>query len=119
MSAPVPKISGDFGEWGAILEQLDPFKASMLEEAQVGISGNTIVISGGEVLQIFFDNPDNIAAIERAARAVTGRDCKAVFDRVEQVGTTPQGNQEQPAQISKINQFLSDVKTSGIEIKVQ
>ena len=109
-------------EWQLILENLDAYQASMLEEASVDISGKTIIISGGEVLQYFFDNPANSIAIEKAARQATGIDYKAVFDREDVAGDevviAPPIAQE-PPKIPKIEQFLSDVKESGIQLTIQ
>ncbi|MCL1832482.1 MAG: DNA polymerase III subunit gamma/tau [Oscillospiraceae bacterium] len=113
-------VNPDFPEWGAIVERLGAFEASMLEEASVGVSGDNIVVSGGDVLALFFENRNNVTAIENAAREVTGRDYKAVFNEAASQEPPPQESQtvqELPHQVTKISQFLLDVKTSGIKIK--
>jgi DNA polymerase-3 subunit gamma/tau len=125
---PISRPEGDFGNWAAILERLDAFKASMLEEASAGISGTTIVISGGEVLALQFENADFRGAIERAAREATGTDYKVVFNRVDDPDTPPFDvaptppppptpiSPEIPQSVPPINKFLADVESAGIQI---
>ena len=108
-----PSPTNVLPQWKGILKKLDPFKAAMLEEAHAGISGNTIVITGSSTLEYFFDNPDNLAAIERAARESTGTDYKVVFDKPE-----PAPDHAQSAKPIKIEQFLDDVKSSGVQITI-
>ncbi|MCL1881956.1 MAG: DNA polymerase III subunit gamma/tau [Oscillospiraceae bacterium] len=136
-----PKITGrntsqlaKWADWNVVLEKLDPYRASMLEETSAGLSGRTLVITGGEVLQHFFDNQDNIAVIERTVRETTNQDYKVVFDNIESGGfnnefskveetitvvstspAPPPAKAQSPA-VRKIELFLAEVKTAGIEI---
>jgi DNA polymerase-3 subunit gamma/tau len=119
---PAPEIKHEnvsgFSEWEKITLKLSAYQASMLEEASAGISGNTIVVSGGGVLEYFFDNHDNTSAIERAAREVTGKDYKVVFDRVERSQSSGSSSESTETKVTKVNQFLEDAKSSGIQVTI-
>jgi len=117
---PAPPVQGaDFPQWGAILERLDAFQASMLEEVAVSANGSTIVVcGGGEGVKYFFENRDNVATLERIAREVTGQDYAITYN--EQQSALPQAPPELPPeapQTSKLETFLADVKAAGIEIQ--
>ncbi|MCL1866679.1 MAG: DNA polymerase III subunit gamma/tau [Oscillospiraceae bacterium] len=134
-----PPITADapFTQWQEVLDKLDPFKAAMLEEAKTGISGNVVIIFGGATMRYFFENPDNSAILERAAREVTGKDMKVVFEQSESaafeavmtpptVAKVPTAETAEavptvptPAKVAKIDKFLDDVKSSGVQLVIQ
>jgi hypothetical protein len=102
----------------------------MLEETQAGVSGNVIVVTGSETLRGFFDNGDNLAALGCAVREVTGGEYKVVFEPTDapqfDLPPLPQFDlppePPEPPKVSKISnleRFLSDVKTSGIQITIR
>jgi DNA polymerase-3 subunit gamma/tau len=114
--------NSDFPDWQSVLERLDPFKAAMLEEAVAKLSGNVIVVTGNANLSFFFENPDNRASIEKAAREATEKDYKIVFDAGHGGSDTPPEPQPpipEPPKQSKIDQFLTDVEASGVQMTIQ
>jgi DNA polymerase-3 subunit gamma/tau len=110
---PLRRTVAPLPQWEAILERLNPFTVSMLEGACIGISGSVIVISGSDVLAMQFENVDFASAIERAAREVTNRDYKVCFESEEFTKPTQPAQSIQP---TKLEVFLSAVKTAGIQI---
>jgi hypothetical protein len=125
VTPPPITANAPFTQWQEVLDKLDPFKAAMLEEARAGISGNVVIIFGGATMRYFFENPDNSAILERAAREVTGKDMKVVFEQSESatLETVPTVEVAEavptPAKVAKIDKFLDDVKSSGVQLIIQ
>lgn len=129
---PAVRIKGSvFDKWGAVLERLDAFKAAMLEEAAAEVSGNTVTVTGNANLGFFFENLDNLNEVKKAVYDVTGTEYKILYECVdlsEQAATQRQQPVEpqpiieaQPVEaqpVSKIDQFLTDVKKAGVQLKI-
>ncbi|MCL2036907.1 MAG: DNA polymerase III subunit gamma/tau [Oscillospiraceae bacterium] len=125
-----------FAEWQSILvrlAQVDRFKAAMLEESVAGVSSNVIIVQGAETMGFFFENPGNSAILERVVREVTQRDYKVIFEVIEVKqepqakptleGLSPLQNNltaapEIQTESSKIQQFLNDVKSAGVQLQI-
>ena len=132
---PIPSVkpigatpATPFPEWQSVLDRLDAYRASMMEETAAGLSGNTVIVTGGSVLEYFFGNQDNISALTEAVQAVTGKtyaiqfrqnhtqtepDIPAEQSRLEQ-SRLEQSRLEQ----SRLEQFFTQARTRGIEVKI-
>ncbi|MDR0197264.1 MAG: DNA polymerase III subunit gamma/tau [Oscillospiraceae bacterium] len=102
-------VTGEkFGEWERVLEKLDAYRASMLEEADARLSGRTVVITGNPVLEYFFDNEENAAALTAAVREVTGSDLRVVFERGE----------ARVPNISRRDRFFGECENAGVKVNI-
>jgi len=118
---PINVKSESFPQWSEVLDRLDAYKASMLEEAGAELQDNTVVVSGSDVLQYFFDNEDNKAALIQAVNEASGKNYNVIFKQnsVNSDVIDEEKPQEPPKQESlKIEQFLADVESAGVQMKL-
>jgi len=98
-----------FPEWEAVLSGLDRFRASILENTEAALSGDTLVVTGAETLSYFFGNAGNISALEAAVFEVTGKRTDVVFRKGEVI---PKNKHK------KIDEFLAEAEKYGIKVKI-
>lgn len=110
--APTPMPTTPFTEWEKVLDRLDAFRASMLEETEAGISGDKVVVRGAPPLKYFFDNADNINALSSAIFEVTGNRAGVAFE--EGVPVKPAVKQR----ADEVNEFLSRAENLGVKVKI-
>jgi len=110
--APVPEPTAlepvvPFAEWEKVLDKLDAFRASMLEETEAGVSGDKVVVRGAPPLKYFFDNAENINALTAVIAEVTGKRANVAFE----VG-------EVKPKHANIDVFLKEAENLGVKVKI-
>lgn len=99
-----------FKEWNDIVGNL-PFSVKILiEDTTASISGDTVMIEGGE-LAVEFATGEYRQEIQAAILAATGKRVTVVGKKPEKITAEKNNN--------KVNDFLEFAKSKGVDIKVQ
>ncbi|MCL1788985.1 MAG: DNA polymerase III subunit gamma/tau [Oscillospiraceae bacterium] len=120
--SPIQRVKDDdFSQWQTVLEKLDAYKAAMLEETFAAVSENTLIVTGNANLGFFFENVDNLTAVEKAVYDTTGKGYKISFNCTDSAGNegiVPPIT-EKPNETTRIDQFLTDVEQAGIQLSIK
>lgn len=101
----------EYHDWNDVLNRLPPFISGMLDGTEALINGDTVIISGNELVKGIITNPDNYALILKEVNNVSGH-----LEKKLKISFNEQKT-EKAEKRNKLQDFFDLLVQEGVEIR--